>query len=473
MSIFSRVKSFFGFGLGAEGSYRGPAVGWSHWGNPFPVDFGDGFQTGLRLDARGYKEVPTIYACVMAIARAISLCYPQHMVPEGGRHVKSLTSPASRILRKPNAYETWPQFIMNLVAQMMFDGEAMAYAVRDDRFAITSLHRLPSGAAMPHIDVESGAIFYYIGSNPMEVAGIEAIAPARDILHLRRYTPRHPLIGESDIKAAAMAAGINVALTGNQLAFYSQMSRPSGILSTDQLLNKDQMLQLREAFEEQSKGLNAGKIPVLAGGLKFNSMSVNSQDAQLVQAQRMSIEEIARVFGVPLPVIGDLSHATLTNIEATINFWLSTGLGSILENVERSFDALFGIAADEFIEFDVGALLRMDFQARVEGLSKGIQGGLISPNEARAREGLPPVSGGDQVFLQQQMVPVDLLLELHTAQVANRVAANQQPPTPPEAQPDEPPDEPEDDEVAANFPMDEQAAQELTMAILYKVRHEL
>jgi hypothetical protein len=60
----------------------------------------------------------------------------------------------------------------------------------------------------------------------------------------------------------------------------------------------------------------------------------------------------------------------------------------------------------ENINFDVAGLLRTDFLTRIDGLTRAVQGGLFSPNEARAREGLHPVDDGDRVIVQQQMVPL-------------------------------------------------------------------
>jgi hypothetical protein len=124
----------------------------------------------------------------------------------------------------------------------------------------------------------------------------------------------------------------------------------------------------------------------------------------------------------------------MTNVEATINSWLAFDLGSLLENLERSFDAGFNLPADEYIEFDESALLRMDYVVRIDAITKAIQGGVMAPNEGRFGEGLPPVAGGDTVFLQQQMVSIDMLAELHAATIAakNRpaAAAAQQPELP-------------------------------------------
>jgi len=403
MNLLARIKGWFG---GAEGSYRGPVTGYSQWGNPYPISFGDGFQEGLSIGRTGAQHVPAAYACVMAVARAVSMCYAQHMTIKNNKTVKSTTSPASRVLRKPNSYQTWPQFILNAISRMLFVGEAFVQLVRDDRGAITAMHLLPPGSCTPYVAID-GSIFYSVGQNPMNPTETSYMAPAREIMHLRQHTPRHPLIGETALTSAALALGTNVALSGNQAAFYANMNRPSGILSTDEKLTRDQMMQLRAAFDEQAKGMNAGKIPVLSSGLKWQAIGITSQDSQLIQAQRMSIEDIARVFGVPLPVIGDLSNATMNNTESMINFWLATGLGSTLELIERSLDDAFGLTGEDYIELDTKALLRMDFKSRMESLAKGVQGGVITVNEAREFDGQGPVADGDTILVQQQMVSLE------------------------------------------------------------------
>jgi HK97 family phage portal protein len=395
---------------GPEGSWRGPFAGLGELGNWFALGrIEDGWQRNLSPAMLSGRYIPAAYACVMANARGISQCYPSHKRVDADGQVQVVTSsPASRVLQSPNASETWPQFILNLLCDLQFDGNAYAVAARDARFQITALWRMPARSCMPHIAAD-GSVFYSVGQNPLAPELADFMAPAADVLHLRTYCPRHPLMGETPIAAAAMAAGVNVALSRSQLAFFSRMNRPSGVLTTDQSLKSDQIAVLREKFEEQSQAWAAGGMPILSSGLKFAPIGINSVDAQLIEAQRLSIEDIARVFGVPMPVIGDLTKATLQNVEGLTSLWLALGLGALLENIERSFDALFGLpgeVAGDYIEFDTSALLRTDFAGRIDGLTKAIQGGLMTPNEARAREGLSPVPDGDTVYVQQQMVPL-------------------------------------------------------------------
>ena len=403
-TLLTRFKGMLGLS-NAEGSDRGPFFGQGENGGWFELgNIEDGFQRNLEINNTDARHIPACYASVMAIARAVSQCYANVQERDKDGNVKIIQSGAvATLLKSPNAYETWPQFCLNLVAEMKFDGESFAVAVRNNRNEIISLHRCPRKTTSPYITAD-GSIFYSVGANPMTPDKQDYLIPQRDILHLRAHCPRHPLIGESDIKAAAIAAGINVALSKSQHAFFSRMSRPSGVLSTDIPLTEVQTNSLRASWEKQSTLMQSGGIPILGGGITFKQMGVSSVDSQLIEAQRLSIEDIARVYGVPLPIIGDLSHATLSNVEQLINMWLSLSLGSTLENIERSFDKLFGFTGNKFIELDTQALLRTDFEGRINGLTKAVQGGLFTPNEARSKEGLSPVPNGDDAYMQQQMV---------------------------------------------------------------------
>jgi hypothetical protein len=85
--------------------------------------------------------------------------------------------------------------------------------------------------------------------------------------------------------------------------------------------------------------------------------------------------------------------------------WLRQGLGFYLDRLEKGFDQMFGLeTGKEFCEFEINALLRPDFKTRIDGLAKAVQGGVFSPNEARAQEGLPRAEGGDEPRVQQQLV---------------------------------------------------------------------
>jgi len=419
--------------VGSEGSWRGSFTGQSELGNSFTLDpLADGWSQNLNVNKGDAKNVPAVYASVMLIARAISQCYPTHIKTKNGEYKKVTTSAAHRVLKTPNSYQESPSFLLNLIATALFEGEAFCLVTRNDRNEVSSLNLLPPNTCSPLVDDTTKSIFYSVGSSPLAEGGTDYVVPARDVMHLRFHTPRHPLIGESPIKAAALAININVALNKSQSAFFNQMSRPSGVISYEgtpdrPFLDAKQMESLKQAWANASQAMNQGKVPILGANMKFQPMGVTSQDAQLVEAQNMSIADIGRVFGVPSPLINDLANATLNNSESLMRSFLSMSLGSYIEHIERQFDRLFNLGNDEKIELNTAALLRTDFNGRIDGLSKAVQGGVMTPNEARAMESLGQIEGGDTAFLQKQMIPLDEIKELLARERENAEAQAQAP----------------------------------------------
>jgi HK97 family phage portal protein len=360
-----------------------------------------------NLQPFGGGATAILQACIDAYAQTIAslrAAHRKHGKNGGSDFVK--TSALARVLHRPNAYQTRSDFMLNLVWSLLSHGNGYAWAQRDEVGTIIALHLFDPRNAAPYIDPETGSVFYSLGGNPFVAAGIAYMIPARDVLHVRLHTPRHPLVGVTPAVAAALALAANSAITGHQAAFFGNMARPSGVLSTEQSLTKVQIETLRAAWEAQSAGMNSGGVPILANGLKWQGLSINSQDSQVVQAFNMTVEDVARAFRVPLPLVGAYQHATYNNVEQLISLWMATGLGFVLEHIELAFDALFELPVGDFTEFDTETLLRTDFKGRIEALTKGIAGGLYSPNEARGKEGLPSVEYGDEPRVQAQVVPL-------------------------------------------------------------------
>lgn len=467
-SMLARMKSWFG----AEGMWRGPFFGRGEL-TGLMVELGDqddGWQRNLRVGGEGMRLIPMVYAAVMANAKAGSTCWAKHMREterDSLEYKQVTTSPAFRIFRDANPYETWAVFLLNMIATMGFDGQAHALIVRDDRGAAIAMHRMPRGSMSPLISPEDGSVYYGVGPNPFlpDISGIDYIVPARDVWHLRAHCPRHPLLGESPATAAALAMGINVALSRSQAVFFARMSRPSGVLVSDQQLNAEQIARLRANWAAQSQLMAQGGVPILGNGVKWTPMGIHSEDAQVGAAARFSGEDIARVYGVPLPVVGELSHATLTNVEQLVSLWLSTGLTSLLELIERDMNRIFQFDGyHEFVTLDTRALLRTDFAARIEALCKGIQGGLFKPNEARAMEDLPPVDAGDDVYAQAQMQPLG-------TPIGGPAAATAPAPSPASSPALGPEDQPTEDDGGADL-SDEEARAYAEGVILRAMRRE-
>jgi len=405
-------------------------------------DLGWWQQNRKPLSADGASA--TVEACVSALAQTAAMAPIRHirLEEDGGRTVLR-DSNVARVLEYPNEYQTRSSFIVDLIRSVYFTGNSYAVPVRNDNNMIRELHLMDPRGSRGVMDEQSGQVFYWIGdtvNNPIPMyQDTDKIYPARDVMHLRLFTGRDRLRGETPLKSAMGAVSANLAIGAHQTNFFTNMSRPSGVLTTEEKLNREQMKQLREAWNEQSKKMDSGGVPILSNGLKWDSMSLNSQDAQLVQAYSMTIADIARVFRVPLVLINDMTGSTFNNAEAVMGFFLSSGLGFLLDHIELELARLFRLPHNESLNFDTSVLLRSDWKARMEALGEGVLKGVYSPNEARRMEGLPAVKGGEEPRVQQQVQPLSAFerqMKLDEKKAANPPVA----PIPPAP---EPPPEPE------------------------------
>jgi HK97 family phage portal protein len=215
-------------------------------------------------------------------------------------------------------------------------------------------------------------------------------------------------MGQSPICAAYPDIGVGNAIAAQQAAFYRNEARPSAVLSTEMQLDKDQVQALRDRWNDQTRNLHQGGTPILTSGLKVQPWSFGGKDAGTADILKLSNENIALAFRIPLQVLGLSGGTSYGSTEALMQFWLASGLGFCLNHVEEAFGLLFGLYGqpDEYLEFDTAALLRTQFKDRIEALVRAVQGGVFSPNEARNTEGLDNVKSGDEPRVQQQVVPL-------------------------------------------------------------------
>jgi HK97 family phage portal protein len=403
-------------------------------GGWLPAEVGDTWnwwQRGFNLETM----VPSalVEACISAYAQTMAMCPGDHWkldASTNGRR-RITTSALSRILKYPNQYQTISDFMLNAVRYLYSNGNTYALALRNSRFEISELHLMNSMACSAYVS-STGEIFYQLSGNQIIDRMIDEplLVPARDVLHIRLHTRNwNQLLGESPIVAAARDIASGDAMATQQLAFYLNQARPSTVLSTDMILDKDQVQALRDRWNEQSRGLASGGTPILTAGLKPVQLSMNAVDSQLAEVMKLNEQHIALAFRIPLQILG-IGTASAGTTEELMNHWLASSLGFCLNHVEEAFGKLFGLGGypDEYIEFDTKALLRSAYKDRMDGLTKAVIGGVLSPDEARATEGYAKVPGGfgEEPRVQQQVVPLS---------AASAIPATPAPPSSPPAAP--------------------------------------
>ena len=284
----------------------------------------------------------------------------------------------------------------------------MVLKIRNSRGQIKELRILDWSRVEPLV-ADDGEVFYRI--TPDRNCGItEAVTvPAREVIHDRFNCFFHPLVGLPPVYAAGLAATQGHHIQANSTSFFRNGGRPSGVIEIPGSITEENAKKLKSNWDSGYTGENAGKTAILSNGAKYNPMTFSPVDAQTVEQLKMTAEIVCSVFRVPAYKIGVGQPPSSDNVEALEQQYYSQCLQTLIESIELLLDEALETGENESTEFDVTTLLRMDSERRMKTLGDAVKNTLLTPNEARKRENLPPLAGGDALYLQQQNYSLEAL----------------------------------------------------------------
>lgn len=200
--------------------------------------------------------------------------------------------------------------------------------------------------------------------------------------------------------------------------FFQTGGRPSGILTSETFLKKDQRDQVRESFKKLLKGGDVesmGDINFLEGGIKYQPISTAPDDAQFLNTRKFAVLEVSRIFGVPPHMLSELERATYSNAEQNNREFLAYTLLPYIKRIETAINVFMLSPNDRrsyFAKFSVEGLLRADSVGRAAYYREGRVGGWLTQNEIRRLEDLPRKEGADDLHVPLNMAPSDKLMEV-------------------------------------------------------------
>ncbi len=307
------------------------------------------------------------------------------------------------LLRVPNRYQTWAEFSQNWDFSQLLQGNTYVLKQRDRLGEIVALYILdPCRVTVPIS--EDGGVYYQLQTDNLAQIGEVVTVPSSEIIHDRYTTPWHPLIGVSPIYACGVAATQGIAIQGSSTKFFQNLGRPGGILTAPGAISPETAARIKEQWQTNYSGDNAGKVAVLGDGLVFvQPNTVNATDAQLLEQLKFTGEMVCACFHVPPYKLGLGQMPTVSNTGTLNQQYYDQALQYLVQKKEARLTYGLELRQPNFrISLDESVLLRMDPAARYDAHSKAIAGGWMAPNEARRDENMPPVPGGDSPLIQQQ-----------------------------------------------------------------------
>lgn len=375
---------------------------WQYWA-------GSSSAAGKAVTDHSALQLSTVWACARLNSEAVASTPLQlfERDDKGGR--RRIDHPLAEILHdSPNADQTAFEFWGGMAAWLMIRGNAYAEIVKSgDR--VVALSPLPADLVSVTRDQPDYDLRYKFNDR-----GKPVDLPAESVLHIRGFGFGGDL-GLSPIQFGAQALGSAIAADETAGKIFGNGMMPSGLLQTDAELNDEQRAQLGTILKQYASSTNAGKVMVLESGLKFEQLSLNPEDMQMLETRRFNVEEICRFYGIPPVVIGHAGQGVTawgTGIESLILQWLTTGLNPLFTRIEKRVNKQLlgpGERRRIYAEFNREALLQADSAAKIAFLSGAVQNALMTRNEARARLNLQAKPGGDDLTAQMNLAPLAML----------------------------------------------------------------
>ena len=231
---------------------------------------------------------------------------------------------------------------------------------------------------------------------------IPDLSTSERTLRIPRYSTRKSLgdgiKGINPVLYNALSLGKNLATEKFGSEFYEKGGNIRAVMEVDGEMGDDAYNQFMEHFRKSSANFDT---PLLEYGIKYRQLSVDPVAAQLINSELFSLQDVCRILNIPPHMLGDLSHATFSNIEhQTIQFVQYT-LRPIVKRFEMEMESKLFFSDEEGkydVKFILDGLLRGDTAARSTYYHNAILDGYMSRNEVRELEGLPHIDGLDEML---------------------------------------------------------------------------
>jgi HK97 family phage portal protein len=377
----------------------------------FPVirePFAGAWQRNMEIRRESIVSNSTEFACRTLIASDIAKLRLK-LVENSGDIWSETTNPAySPVLRAPNHFQNRIQFWETWILSKLGAGNTYVLKGRDDRTVVTSLYVLDPLRTKPLV-APNGDVYYQLAADNLIGIGEQVIVPASEIIHDRFNCLFHPLCGLPPIFASGLSAMQGQQIQQNSLKFFTNNSQPGGILTAAGSIDDPTAERLKKHWEENFGGDNVGKVAILGDGLKYEAMSVNALNSQLIEQLKLTDEKICTSYHVPKYKVGVGDPPPYNNIQALNIEYYSQALQRHIEDAEECVDVGLRLPANLGVEFDIENLLRMDSTTQMSVLKEAVGAAIMAPNEARAKIGLKPVPGGNAPLAQQQDFSLEAL----------------------------------------------------------------
>ena len=357
----------------------------------------------------GALQISAVWACIERRATVVaSLPFFAYLTQASGQKDLARSSRLYGLLHEsPNSrmtpFEFWRAMMMNHDLR----GNAYARIERDARTG-EALAMWPMPADQVEATVLDDGTMVYAYTLGSDVAVLADI----NVLHLKGLGNGTVGLAKLEFMRATVDEAAKAQASASRI--FGNGGKPTGVLMVDNVLKPEQRAAINSRFAEMAAG-NISRLYVLEANMKYQQLSLSPEDQQLLETRKHSVEEICRWFDVP-PVLVHHSNVTTwgSGVEQIIDGFHKFTVRPMLVSIEQAVRKRVmtsGQRASMAVEFQLDALLRGNAKDRAEIYAKHVQNGVMTRNEVRQLENLPPASGAgaNALTAQSNLLPLDKL----------------------------------------------------------------
>lgn len=372
------------------------------WSNPTA--------SGMSINQQSALSASAVLACVTMLAEDIAkLPWSIFRIrPDGYIGDEAEDHYLYDLLQVPNEWQNGMEFREQMQVSLILRGNAYAVIIRDGRgFPIKFVPVNADWVAL--WEAPDGNLFYRVTPQGLHMRAqlMEQpfLIPFRDMLHIRGFSI-NGLVGVSRIALAKEAVGLGLAQEKQAARWMGNGAKPSGVLQTDSKLTPEAAARIANDWKSMFGGLqNAGKTAVLEQGLKFERLDMTSSDLEFIASRKFQLEEIARIFRIPLHMIAQLQQSTNNNIAQQAQEYVNYTLTGYANRWTTKLDSTFELRKAKLrISFDYRELTTADLTARINNWRTMVMSMIAKPDEARADLRMRPEGGeADKLYAPANM----------------------------------------------------------------------
>lgn len=380
-----------------------------------------GFPTSSPFQAQVNNDtvlsIPPAFAAIRYISEGIaSLNRGVFKRDSDGDVFPDHGSPVAQIFDgRPHPYYTTFDFLQALVSNACM-GNGYARIHRDPvTMRPVAIEILPQ----EFVDIvynRLGELYYHVcGSINEQVVNV--YLPETEMIHIKGVS----FTGVQGKRMTLTHSGVFATSLGAQKyskTWFEKGATVGGIITFPLPLNPQQREMVDKKITDAHAGAaNAGSVMVLDAGADFKAITVGPKDAHVVDFANLSTIQVSQIFKIPLHLLSQLDRSTFSNMEQQNQDFVVHCLQPWAKKIGEEFTTKLFTTSEvrnrrRFFAFDLEPLQMGDMEAQAAFFSSAIQNGWMTPNEVRAKKNMNKVEGGDKLFIQQNMAPMEQLEEI-------------------------------------------------------------